>query len=257
MASNKTVKKASEKDDYITNRVLAVFAAAAVMLFALSYLIRGWDRSASHNTASVLTTVLFILGLLGAAAGIWWYISAVKKGTFKPTSVFNGIFVAGVCIVLALSCLLVMYSYVVAKRILCVFFPAAAILFLIYSVYQRDFFMICLLLFPVTGIFWLFSRTANRGVALLALIVGLVLCAVGLALFLMTAKNKGILKLGKNKFSLFTKDSSKSHFIPLYAITAAILIAAFIFTSPLAKLAIIASIAYLFICVIYYTVKLM
>ena len=150
LKKEQTIKKNKEKDelrkqeDFIANRVMAVFAGAVVMLWGLAYLWRGYDVAATLLAAMKINNILIGVAAVGLIGSVIWWISEIKKGTNKARPVLSGSMFTLFFGTLLLSLLLIKFDHTSAKRVLYVVSPAAAILHLIYSTYQREFFSFCL-----------------------------------------------------------------------------------------------------------------
>ena len=67
-------------------------------------------------------------------------------------------------LVLALSCAMMMfYSYTLAMRLLYVLMPVSAVLYLIYYVYPREFFTVCLTHASLAFLMWALAKTSDAG----------------------------------------------------------------------------------------------
>lgn len=251
-----TREEKKRREDQALNRVLWWFGGAVILEFFLLLLNRfyiNFDPSGA-SFAFGLARMLKVLAWVGLAAavccGIWWWLCRRKGGkTFLPgtmTIVAAALF----------ACALVSSVWTtVGVQFLYLSVPAAAVLALIYYLYQREFFLVAL-----QGVIALFAMWSYR--KLIQIQPGvtyaiLALCAVGVvglsALVFALQRNDG--KLGK--WQILAK---KTNYALLYAaggVTLCALLAALLLGAAAAYWALFLVVAWLFGAAVYYTVRLM
>ncbi len=249
-----------KNDDYITNRVLLVFGVTAVMLWGLAFLWKQYDYSYSYYSAISANNILLGVSVVGLVASLAWYFSSVRKGTFKKESVFNGAIAALFFAVLLFSLMLTKYDYTIARRLNYVILPAIAVLFLIYSTYQREFFVLCVTHSMLSLAIWIIAKgsggAANASVALLATVAAFAVCAGAILLFSLSFKNKGKVKLGGFTFAVSSGKADKNLVYGVYAISAMLVALAYLLGAPWAYYILYAFVGFLVFSAVYFTVKL-
>lgn len=83
-------KKDDVREDYLANRVMAVFVAAVVLLFGLSYLWNAYNVARTFFAALRINTILIWVSAAALAGSLVWLASDLKKGRIKTAAVFNG-----------------------------------------------------------------------------------------------------------------------------------------------------------------------
>ena len=252
-------KKIEDRSFYT---MLTAFATALVIELALITLYRKYYVGAYYGFT--LRTIMFVFLGITAVAGIAFIVSAVtcKFKYLKPLFAAGFVFFA-----LAVEIRLINTIGIAAIKVGCMAFPVLLVLFLLYIIYQPEFFMTAVL--GTVGMFaaWM-TKSAffipmlfnSRHYYLSVAAAFIILLAV---FTLIVKQNKGFLGKGKWRFRVFEhKTSYASIFISL-AITfllVALLLLSEIFLFKfllLYKLVLIVLAAYVFGSAIYYTIKLM
>lgn len=251
-------KKLKKTEEYKTNRALVMFGAAALYLWVLSFLHRCLDNPMRHATGVVLTIVLTCLAAVGVVVCLIWHSSAVKKGAYNSKKTFNGLFCAGLLVLLAVCSGLLWYNHILGMRIIYLLIPATAILYLIYSAYQRECFTFCVTQCAVAFVLYVLSGLAgNMLLRVIVLVVGLAISLGVVALYLKGGKKGKQLHGLAGKVELFGKNTDRRHVLATYAIDAVLLLAAFFLGGSIAFYAALAVLLYTLAMLVYYTVKLM
>ncbi len=246
-----------KQEDFVANRVMAVFSGAVVMLWGLAYLWRGYDVAATILTAMKVNTILIGVSAVGLAASLAWWISQIKAGTNKKNPVFTGSMFALFFGALLVSVLLIKYDYESAKRVLYVLIPGAAILHLVYSTYQREFFSFCLTHSLISYLLWIMAKTYNPSLELAALGSILAICGVAVVFFLLASRNDGEGHFGPITIRLYDNKKIKTaHIAVLYGCTALLAVLAYMLGAPYAYYIMYTLIAVVVGAAVYYTVKL-
>ena len=257
MLKDKRMKKSEEE---LTNQVMAVFFISGVLLFGLTYLVRAWEYYATHNTAFFIISWLRRMMLVGMTAGVAWTAWAIKKGKYRPGSVLNGVWLFALCGVIWTICHCIYYDRTLWVRAWYALIPAFALLFLIFAVYSRTFFIMALTHTILGAMIWvLYKSSVNSQInayRVAALVLGLAVCVAAVVLYLMARKNNGKVKFGKVSFLLFSPHTQGTMVLVLYAISALALIAAFILGGKTAWVLLLADLVFLGVSAIYYTIKL-
>lgn len=259
---NKGKQISRAESDYVTNRVLTVFAGSILLMVYSTYLKNGLSYASSFPTAFMAAKIALWLGLGLAAAGVVLDVWQMRRGTYRPETLFNGtgLLMLGLLLAAA-SYLMVGFDPEVSLRVLYVIIPVCAILYLVYSVYPREFFSLATAMTLVAVMLWLIAKSigsnAMSGATVWFLAVGLLIC-VGLeGVYLMVRKNRGKLKVGKLEPALFGPDTKHALVVSVAACCAVLLLAAFFLAGSVGYYAMFAVAGALFVMVVYYTVKMM
>lgn len=254
--SDRTAKK--QREDQALNRVLWWFGGAVVLEFFLLLLNRfylvannGGDVELSRGIYQFLRVFTWVCLAAAVVLGVWRFLRKRQGG---KTLVLTGCCAAaGILFVCAFVA--GFWGNYGGIRFLYVCVPVAAVLVLIYYLYQREFFLVALqgglALFALWFYYNFFGRSNGLVYAVLAAVLALTAGAV--ALFVVLQRGKGAL----GKVRLFSR---KTNYVPLYiaaGITVLAMLAALIFGPTAAYVAIFGVVAWLFGVAIYYTVRLM
>lgn len=254
---NREKEELRKNEDHIANRVMVVFAAAILMLLGLSYLWRAYDVAATLLAAIRINRILIGVSALGLAASLGWWILSVHKGTYKKDSICNGAMFSCFFAVLLPSLMLIQYSASIAQRVLYVVIPGIAILHLVYSSYQREFFSFCVTHSLICYLMWIMARTYNPSLELSALAAVLTICAAAFCLFLLASRKGGMLSLGGLHIRLTdNRDLRVSCVGAVYGGTALLALAAYFLGVPYAYYCLYALIGLVIGMAVYFTVKL-
>ena len=252
----------SHKEDAILNRVLIWFGAAVVVELVLLLLNRYYINITTapgeiEFAGALLKAWPVIIGV--AAAGtvvcLLWAIFCSKGGKrFVLPAALTGVFLA----VLVISVVTYRF-YDTGVQFLCGAVPAAAVLALVYYLYQHEFFAVTVLsALGILGL-WLFRRAGGGHQVLVyayAAVLAVVLLAAVLLCRSLSAKG-GVLTLSGKKLQIFPKNASYGMIYLTCAIVAAAVAAALVLGTAAAYYLMFALVAWLFIMAVYYTVKLM
>lgn len=254
-------KSEMNRRDYVTNKVLLVFTLALVGVLSLMFIYRLLNYGSTFMMGYTILRVSGILSVPGMALGIvlWLYERRTGKNTeFKMIKGANILFfflACGVCVAFILK-----FDYITAIKVLYVLIPASAVIYLIFYVYQPEFFIITLVS-CVGGIgLWAMHRAmsglyAAYAPVIFALIVLFSIGASALTFGLM--RNKGLLKIGKKSYEVFERNSRSSYVYLASAVSTLFSAAALICGATTAYYLMFGIFGYLFIMGIYFTVKLM
>ncbi len=248
------------KGDRFTNKILTVFAATLLAIIGLMTVYKAYNRAATMlNTRSALF-VLAGVGVLGIIAGIFMAVRA-KRASAHSDRYYFGVDLAGFMAVFALSCLLMAVYHNDAVRVLYFALPVSSVLYLIYQIYQREFFAISMLTSLGGFVCWELSRLynqpyLNRSAELIA-VVSLLALGVAALLFLFIKKSGGALRLGTKRIALMPGRASYLFIFITCALIALSIAFAMLFGALAAYYAVFILFAYLFVMAVYYTVKLM
>lgn len=240
-------------DDSVVYKVMAAILIAVV---AVAVLIRVKAFYSTAGGLSIVSTGLVWGGWISLALAVVSGLAAVllrNRKTLRYLLVF-----AGVVFLLSLASCVLLHTYWVTAAAGCYYlWIAAALLYSIYLLYQREFFFVALVTAVAGGTFYCISHAYGSAAAILCAVVLVILSVLTAALTFTLAKNEGKLTLGKKTIPLFSPNFSA---YPLYIVSvlwALCAIAALILGSAFAYYCIYAAVGVSLVAVCYYTIKLM
>ncbi len=256
----KDEQKRNEDKSFYT--MLTAFATALVIELVLVTLYRKYYAGAYYGFT--LRTFMFVFLGITAAAGVAFIVAAVtcKFKYLKPLFAAGFVFFA-----MAVEIRLINIIGLAAIKVGCIACPVLLVLFLIYVIYQPEFFMTALV-----GTVSMFAVWMTKTAFFLPILfngrnyylIGAAAFIVLLAAFTFIVKlNKGFFGKGKWRFRVFEpKTSYTAIFISLalmFALVALFLVFELLLFKVLLvyKLVLIVLAAYVFGSAIYYTIKLM
>lgn len=253
----------NKQEDIALTRALIWFGAAMVLEFLLllvnKYYINFTADSASISLAMALSSVIkvtTVLGLLGAAVcGFFGWKHIEDKGVFP----FLWLVLTATALAVGISSGLIVLFYRAAVELLYILVPAMAVLALVYYLYQREFFFsACASGVGLLGL-WLVRKNsgAHNLVVILYTALGVVSLLAILLLVLNLKKNQGILTIKGNQLPILSK---QCNYLPVFlscAISLLALTAGLLLGSAAAFYLLFVLLAWLFVLLVYYTVKMM
>lgn len=253
----KELSAQSRREDEVLNRALLWIGGAAILILLLLLTNRYYVRYRTTEIeiaaalARVVLPVVAAAALIGCLAGIALAVNASKKKRDVKWPVALAVFCGGLC----LSTAAVWRYHATGVQVMCAVIPAAAVLALVYYLFQREFFLIAV----TTGIgiagLWLVRRAAApHQVLLYAYLV--FAAAVLLAAALLSRKLQTAGGMWKDK-RIFSKNASYSMIYVTCAIVAVLLIAAVVVGASAAYYLMFPAIGWLVVMAVYFTVKLM
>lgn len=252
----------SHKEDVVLNRVLVWFGAAVVaellLLLINRYYINYTTRPGEIEFAAALLHAFpIIIGVTAVAAVVCvvWAVMCAQKG---KRCLLPGVLAWIFAALLVISAVTYIFSGT-GVQFLCGLVPAAAVMALVYYLYQREFFVITVLsAMGIVGL-WLIRRAAgNHQVVVYAYmaVTAVVLIAAALACRVMQ-KSDGFLTLGGKRLSVFNRGATYGMVYLTCAVVAVAVAAGLALGASAAYYLMIALVGWLFVMAVYYTVKLM
>ena len=260
---NKKNAERKKQEDIALTRALSWFGAAMVLEFLLllvnKYYVNFTADSASIAVALAMSTVVkvtTVLGLIGAVVCGFFGWKRYKASGALP---FLWLVLTAALLALGLSSGLIVLFYRAAVELLYILVPAAAVLALVYYLYQKEFF------FSAFGIgvgllgLWLVRKNSGTHDLLVALytVAGELLLLVLLLLLMKLKKEHGTLTVKGKQFPILSKQSS---YLPMFlscALGVLALAAGLLLGSTAAFYLLFVLLAWLFVLLVYYTVKMM
>lgn len=261
--TEKTAKRpAAAESDYVTNKVLTVFAGGILLMAFSAYLRKGLSYASSFPTAYWVARASEWAGLILAAAGIVIHGRQLARGSYNGKTLFNGVGLLMLGLPLSLCGYLMLdFGPESAMHALYMLIPAAAILYLVYAVYPREFFTLAAAMTADAVLLWLVAKSAVSNSfadkTWLFFALGLAVCAGLEGLYLGSRKEGGQIKMGKFVLRLFDRQTKHALVAGVAGGSAALLAASFLLGGGLGYYAVYAMAAALFVMAVYYTVRMM
>jgi len=250
----KEISAQSNHEDELLSRALLWIGGAAVLMmllllanrFFINY--RADEVMLAYQLIKVFNIVGFAGVAVGAAGGVMAWM-AFKKQTPCKWWVALAIFFGTLGVML----LAVRNLRELGVQIMCAVIPVAAVLALVYYLYQREFFLSALAsAMGMLGL-WMFRKLAGHAVALYAVLALVAVALVAIALFTRQVQNSE--GLWKNK-RILAKNAAY-HMVYITCIVIAALLVIALFVGKLAFYLMFPAVAWLVVMAVYFTVKLM
>lgn len=261
MANKKKTAKAqadARANDIITYKILGAFLAACVCVFILMTISSQYQIG---NQFMAVHNALMFAGIFAALVALLGFVFLiVYRFTSNKVIKIIGMVLLPVGLLVWVSCLLMYYFYIHAITILCFLYPAAAVLYLIYLIYQSEFFALSIDCVVCAFAFYILSKLLTAPLSYVGIMIIVGVAVINAALMFLTVyarKSGGILTFGKKsvKFLAF-KVSDKILFstaaLMLIGLALSVLLGAMT-----AYVFLFITLIYLFIMAVYYTIKLM
>ncbi len=247
--NEKNLKK-TKKQDVATQRILAVFVMAAVVLWAMSKLYGIMTTSKTFMLGQIVNTVLLVVGGIAAVVFIMLSIRERKQGSVCETQILSNSFFALCSMVICVSSFILAVDFYYGMHILYVFLPVVAVLYLVYYVFERQFFSYCVAsAMSISAAYWCYSGVWER---IPALLIAGILCLVPVVL---TFVNSGSLQKVSEIF--LGKQYDKRYTVLVYAVMLLLLAVAAVLQGKVALIISLCMGAYLLAAAVYYTIKAM
>ena len=253
-------KKPNEKD-YITNKVLATFSLCLLGVLLLMVLYRVAAYASTYMLGLRITQIICGIGILGVIGGAL----KIKKerGAQVDTRfrLLRGQNIVAVSAIVAACMAIILLAGPEVIRLLYVILPAIAVYYLIYYTFPREFFVVSIDCGLMIGLLYLVRQSlasaSHTWIAWVACAVALVLCLVQI-LIVLSVKKHGCKRMVNGRMTdLFSSNNAYTIMLISALLLAILPIIAAILGTQVAYYLIFAAFAYLFVTVVYYTVKLM
>lgn len=260
---NKKNAARKKQEDIALTRALIWFGAAMVLEFLLllvnKYYVNFTADSASINLALAMGTVVKVTTVFGLAAAVVCGFFGWKKAKADKVLPFLWLVLTVSALALGVGSGLIVLFYRAAVELLYILVPAAAVLALVYYLYQKEFFFsACSMGVGLLGL-WLVRKNSGTHDLLVALyaVAGEVVLLAILLLLMKLKKNGGVLTLKDKQFPILSKQSS---YLPMFLsclLGVLALIAGLLLGGTVAFYLLFVLLAWLFVLLVYYTVKMM
>lgn len=262
MENSKRADRRKQEDIALT-RALIWFGAAMVLEFLLllvnKYYINFTADSLSIRLAVAMGTVLKVTSWLGVLSGAACAFLSWKRMKAQGTLPFVLVVLSTVLFAIGVSSILIVEFYQAAVQLLYVLVPACAVLVLVYYLYQKEFFLCAGGVGVALLGLWLVRKNGGNHdmLVLLYAVCAVVLLAAVLLLALKLKKEQGVLTVGDKQISILPK---QSNYLPVFCscvVSLLALAAGLLLGSTAAFYLLFVLVAWLFVLLVYYTVKMM
>ena len=245
---NEKNRKKKQAQDLVTGRIMAIFLVTVVLLWGMSYLYDMMVYGATFMQGQMVNNCVMAVSGLAAAICLVLYITAKKRGTLRAERVVNSGFLT-LCFLVACACSVILaMDYYSGMHSLYIFLPVTAVLFLIYHVYERQFFTFCLV--EAAAICAAYGFFAGSRTRMLSLVAALVLCLVPMALSSCKCE-----KLESVTRQVMGNQFNKRYTMLVYGVTLLAVIAAALLQGKLALVVGLVLGVFMLASAVYYTVK--
>jgi hypothetical protein len=261
LAKEKRIQKnntaARRNDEYLTYRIMLAFLEAAVGLLLMSRLYAAIDTPTTYDIARLVCLIIAAAAGASAVIGVASYLAAVRRNTHQAGRVFNGMFLAAAAAVAGISALILYVNYNLGMPVIYVFIPVSAVLFVLYSVYPKTVFVTSATHSFVAMAIYALRLDFLPRTRVIILCAGLAVCGLAVILYFATAKNDGCIRIAGVNLSLFGRHANRRYLLILYAVTAVVLVAAYLLGGAFAFYATWLTVAFIVASVIAATVRMM
>lgn len=260
MSKSNVEKKMISKEEYTTNKVLAVFSVCLLGVLLLMVVQRLLDYGNTWATGMVVIRVLMGIGVAGVIWGAALLGLELSGRRERARRIICGRNVLIVSIFTVLCMAVIGYLGAQPIKLLYVLLPVLAVYYLVYHSYAPEFFIIAADSGVAIGLMWLAHRAAAAAhfgwMAPAAVIAAVVLTIIQLfCVYKLRAKGGKFDIRGKKIDSRFSRNAYTM--LMITPLVMAVLVAAVWFQPAWMMIAMGCAAAYLFITAVYYTVKLM
>ncbi|MBE6992520.1 MAG: hypothetical protein E7430_08070 [Ruminococcaceae bacterium] len=261
MANKKKTAKAqadARANDIITYKILGAFLAACVCVFILMTI------SSQYQIGNQFLAVhegLMTVGIIAALVALLGFLFLIiDRFASNRTIKIIGAILLPVGLLVWISCLLMYYFYIHAITILCFLYPAAAVLYLVYLIYQSEFFALSIDCVVCAFAFYILSKLLSAPLSYVGILIIVGIVAINAALLFLTVYSKkcdGKLTFGKKEVKFLAFKVSDKILFSTAALMLVGLALSLILGAMTAYVFLFITLIYLFIMAVYYTIKLM
>ncbi|HPE15584.1 MAG TPA: hypothetical protein PK597_01380 [Oscillospiraceae bacterium] len=246
---------AAQKEDAALSKILAIFGGACVVEILLLIVNRFYGDVGTFLPTYYALRAVRYLALAGVALGVLFALLRRKAKGF-----WLGVGVAVSCAAAFAAVLFIDWMYPYGAQYLCVVVPVAALLGIVYYIYQLEFFVCAAMEAVSLAALWAVRRSAaplaNARILAVAVVAALLIAAaVGFSLLL---KSRGGRLTRKKSAPVIFPARTDYRLIPVSGALGLAALALGLFAGPaVAMYAMICLAAYLFVLAVYFTVRLM
>jgi len=248
----KQKKSTQVSEDRSFYKILTAFMIAAVVeiLFVTIYR-KYYTRSHVEAVEQLMAVIKFVLAALCVMSAVSAIVMRKRRNKMAPMLGAGAV----LALLLAASAWLLESYAMTAAKLLCVLCPIVLLLYIVFIIYQREFFLTSVLCALCLLVLWVLKNFSGPRVILAVCLAAA--AAVLIAVMAVAAgKKDGKIKAGPVSVSVYELQGGK---VPLLISCTAVLLVVFgtFIFAAVAEMATICVAAYLFVMAVYYTVKLM
>ncbi len=247
--NEKNLKK-KQSQDLATRRILAVFLMAALVLWGMSKLYNVMTYGTTFLQGQSLNRGLLAVSALASLVLMAVYFLGKKRGTLRQERVLGTGFFALCALTICASSAILALDLNNGMHILYIFLPVIAVLYLVYYIYERQFFSFSLV--SAVSIAAAYCCYAGAWERVPALVLAGVLCLIPMGLALVKGG-----KVSALRELVLGKQFDKRYTLVVYAVLLALLAVAAVVAGKLALIITLCMGAYLLAAAVYFTVKAM
>lgn len=262
MENRKRAERKKQEDIALT-RALIWFGAAMALEFLLllvnKYYVNFTVDSASIALALALGTVLKVAAIAGLAGAVVCGVWSWKRAKAEEVLPFGGIVLTTALLAVGISSALIVLFHRPAVQMCYLLVPAGAVLALVYYLYQKEFFFsACGVGVGMLGL-WLVRKNIGTHDLLvnLYMVAGAVFLLAVLMLTLTLKKKQGVLTVGGKAYEILPKQSNFMLILLSCAVSLLALLAGLLLGGTVAFYLLFLLLGWLFVLLVYYTVKMM
>ncbi len=245
-----------KQNDFVLNKLMLFFVVAVVGIFGTLFAARNL-RAEAFFYVNVFPIVLILSAIAFVGAVVYFAIQRGRR-IDESAKVITSSNLLGTAAVLLSAC--IYYNFGGAAKHIVVYFIAATVLYFVYNIFHKDFF-ICSIIAAIEMILIKFSSvnastTVGKLLASVSMALAIVIPLLGFVFAIMLHLNKGTLPFGKSKIELIGKDD---RLYPIFVICAVSIVGAIltIVTSAAAIYSLVALLAVYLAVAVAYTVRMM
>lgn len=253
--------KQTKKETRVSNKIVAYSAITFAVLIALMFLWRGHMTLYGYRAVKVMIPVLAVFAVLIGVCVAIIYVLSKKKGKDLSNWPMSLPEIIGVVVAFLIALWAISEYHLNAVKACYIIIPVAYILFLVYFIYEFDFFVLAgsmiMSFLAVYGMYRLLNYPAFQG-SLTGLVIAIdAVFAVALALAIYLKIKKGRLTIGSKSIVVFPENT---RYTPLFVFFVAAMVLfpmILVYGATFAYYSLFAVGGCALVAAIYYTVRLM
>lgn len=262
MENSKRAERIKQEDTAL-NHALLWFAAAVVLEFLLllvnKYYVNFLSTKEAIALAQALGPVLKVISVVAVAASVFGGVWCWKRVKTTGTLPFLPMLVSVTVLVIGVGAALVVAFRGAAVELLYVLVPAGAVLALVYYLYQKEFFLsACAVGVGLLGLWLVRKNNGNHNLMVAVYVIAAAAVLLGAMLLLLRLqKGNGVLSVKEKQYRVLPKRSNFLMMILSVQFSLLTMIAGLLLGGTAAFYLLFVLMAWLFVLLVYYTVKLM
>lgn len=254
MKKNDDRSVVQKQDEEITNKILFVFSLTLLLLLAVIIINRYMNSTAYFNTLTFCTIAIIVFSVVG----VGFLAAAFIKRKAKAAQLDKRLLLSGVIALIVAVVLLFVRLYTFRSFTILYFaLPVFAFLYMIFNIYQRDFFYQSIVIGCTAGTLYAFSRWLHyrpwQPIVHITYSLAILLLVAAILLAFYLKKQKGML----GKIRMLSHSANYKLMISTFAVMLLAIVVVLIVGSGIAFWTMVCVLGYLFVLAVYYTIRLM